>query len=245
MRLSTMDRTYGHTCTAYDSRMPTTSGRRRRPSLTREAVVAHAIAVADTEGADAVTIRRLATDHDVTPMALYWHFKDKDQLFDAIAESVCRSVSIPADTSARWGARLHGILQAFLEVLRSHPGVAGLVSTRMLLSEAGLDIAEHVLGLLREGGFPPEEAAEISSYLLASIITLVTAEPGSHAGLDGDEAAAAVRTRRAALSALDPQRFPNVIASAGALAMCSSRDEWFSRGVEILVAGTQELRPRK
>ena len=50
------------------------------PRLSREALVEAAMALADREGLDALTIRRLAGEIGVTPMALYWHVKDKDEL---------------------------------------------------------------------------------------------------------------------------------------------------------------------
>src|ERR1700729_255933 len=57
-----------------------------RPKLDREVVVDAALQVADTEGLEAVTIRRLAQELSVTPMALYWHFKDKEALLGAVAD---------------------------------------------------------------------------------------------------------------------------------------------------------------
>jgi len=56
-----------------------------RGRLSREAIVVGAIALADAEGLDAVTIRRLAQEHGVTPMAMYWHFSDKDSLLDGLS----------------------------------------------------------------------------------------------------------------------------------------------------------------
>src|SRR5690349_18471231 len=52
--------------------------RATKERLSRETVTERALALADAEGIDAVTIRRLATDLGVTPMALYWHFQDKE-----------------------------------------------------------------------------------------------------------------------------------------------------------------------
>lgn len=52
----------------------------KRNALSREIVVKRAIAIADAEGLQAVTIRRVAKELGVTPMALYWHFKDKNEL---------------------------------------------------------------------------------------------------------------------------------------------------------------------
>ena len=57
-----------------------------KPKLGRDTVMDAAMAIADAEGLDAVTIRRIATGLSVTPMALYWHFKDKDALLAAMAD---------------------------------------------------------------------------------------------------------------------------------------------------------------
>ncbi len=54
--------------------------------LSAASIVERAIQIGDTEGIDAVTIRRLATDLGVTPMALYWHFKNKEQLLIGMAD---------------------------------------------------------------------------------------------------------------------------------------------------------------
>ena len=51
-----------------------------RGRLTKQAVVQRALALADADGLDALTIRRLATELGVTPMALYWHFRNKEEL---------------------------------------------------------------------------------------------------------------------------------------------------------------------
>ncbi|WP_435127232.1 TetR/AcrR family transcriptional regulator [Actinacidiphila sp. bgisy144] len=63
--------------------------------LRREAIADSAIAIADVEGLEAVTIRRLAKQHNVTPTALYWHFKEKDQLLDGMAERLFANVELP------------------------------------------------------------------------------------------------------------------------------------------------------
>ena len=52
--------------------------------LTRESVIEVALTLADADGLDSVTIRRLAQHFSVTPMALYWHVKNKDELLQAM-----------------------------------------------------------------------------------------------------------------------------------------------------------------
>jgi TetR/AcrR family tetracycline transcriptional repressor len=210
--------------------------------LSRSVIVDDALRVADAEGLDAVTIRRLAQDHDVTPMALYWHFKDKDQLLDGVAEQLFALVDLPAEPEGgAWDRRLAVALNAFLAVLREHPNVADLPLTRALASAAGLRVAEHTLGLLREGGFSPDDAAEVGSFLLCAVTALVTGEPGPEKTLGGEDRDAAVRTRRAHLMSLAPQAFPSIIAAADTLADCRSEDHYFTRGVELLVGGVVSL----
>src|ERR1700757_1784677 len=137
-----------------------------RERLSRDTIVDGAIALADAEGLDTVTIRRLAQDHKVTPMALYWHFKDKGELLDGVAERLFADVRLPAPSPKPWPEQLRSILEALLNALRPHPEVAGLVSDRVLSSEAGLTVAERTLALLRHAGLSTERAAQVGGYLL-------------------------------------------------------------------------------
>jgi AcrR family transcriptional regulator len=218
------------------------SRRGARGTLSRTELVESALRIADTEGLEALTIRRLATDHGVTPMAVYWHFRDKDQLLGAVAERLFADVEAPDHPAATtWPERLRAELGAFLKVMRSHPAVAGLNLTRLLDSEAGLAVAERVLALLAQAGFPPDEAAEVGSYLMCATITLVTTEPGPEAVLEGEARDDAVRQRRAYLGALSPSRFPHILAAADTLSDCRGVDQHFARGLDLLVAGTRSL----
>jgi TetR/AcrR family tetracycline transcriptional repressor len=215
-----------------------------REKLHRETIVAGALALADAEGLDAVTIRRVAQDNGVTPMALYWHFKDKDQLLDGLAERLFADVVLPEPAKGPWYEKLRQALAAFLAAVRPHPGVAALAASRILVSEAGLTVADHVLGLLRGARFSEEQAAEVGGYLLFSTITLVTAEPGPGHELGKEAHEEAVRVKKAALSALSASRFPNVSASADALANCANEDSYYARGLDLLVQGTRGIQPK-
>ncbi|CAN5671432.1 TetR/AcrR family transcriptional regulator C-terminal domain-containing protein [soil metagenome] len=215
-----------------------------RVPLRTDALVTRALEIADGEGLEAVTVRRLAQEHGVTPMALYWHFSDKEQLLDGIAERLFAEVSLSEDPSGPWHEQLQGELMAFLEAIRPHPAVAHLVPARILDSEAGLVVADRILGLLRKAGFTPEDAAEVGSYLLCAIVTLVTSEPGPSHHLVDEPRDDAVRIRRAHLSSLSPRKFPNVTAAAGALADCRNEEFYYTRGIDLLVQGTKGVRRR-
>ncbi|HWO65323.1 MAG TPA: TetR/AcrR family transcriptional regulator C-terminal domain-containing protein [Umezawaea sp.] len=209
-----------------------------RERLDRDTVVTHAIALADAEGLDAVTIRGLAADLGVTAMALYWHFKNKDELLDGVADHLLRAVALPEDDSADWAERLRATVAALVAALRPHRALAPLIQPRVLVSDAGLALVEHSLALLAAAGFTPEEAAELSGHILAAAVTLVTAEPGTGGGVDD----AAVRAKRASLLSLAPGRFPHVVAAAEPLTWCANGDAYYARGVDLLVAGVRGLR---
>ncbi len=204
-----------------------------RERLSREAVIAGALALADREGLAAVTIRRLAGEAGVTPMALYWHVKDKDELLDGMGQQLFAEVALPPSHGEPWDVELRAVLTALLVALRRHPAAAGLAMTTVLTSDAGLVVAERALGLLCAAGLGAQEAAETGQLLLASMVTMVTAQPGDPGA---EETAAARRHKRALLGALEPGRFPYVVRLAEHLTHCDT-GEYDGRGVDVLVSG--------
>jgi AcrR family transcriptional regulator len=215
-----------------------------RGRLSRDVIVACAIALADKEGLEAVTIRRLAQEQGVTPMAMYWHFSDKDSLLDGIAESLIAAVKLPEPTDEPWDRQLHAILGAFLAAIRPHPAVAGLALRRILTAEPGLALAEQALALIRSAGFPPDHAAEAGSFLLCAVITLVTSQPGRPwQTLEGEARDQMFREKRAALEVLSPARYPNVLASAPWLVSCRGEEDYYTLNLNLLVQGIKGVQP--
>lgn len=210
--------------------------------LSRDAVTRAAVALADGDGLEALTIRRLATDLGVTPMALYWHFKDKDALYDGIAEAVLAEVRLPEAADGMedpepWDVQLRALLDALIEVLAEHPAVADLVKGRFMQNEPGRLITERVLALLRTGGFSPEHASQLAVYALLFMIGLVTGVPGQAIGTSDEDREQQVRTKWATLQALPPKRYPCIIESADSLTDCAASDQWLELGLDTLMAG--------
>jgi TetR/AcrR family transcriptional regulator, tetracycline repressor protein len=219
------------------------TGTATREKLSREAIAIGALELADREGVDAVTIRRLATDNSVTPMALYWHFTDKDAVLDGIAEQIYASVVLPEPTSEPWDLQLRDVLNAVLAAIRPHPLAADLLAPRVMKSEAGLVLAERVIGMLRHAGFSPQQSSQTASFLLCSIVTLVMTEPGKSSPLEGEARDEEYRAKRAQLESLDPKRFPSLLECAEFFLFCEDEDTYFARGIDFLVDGTRGVRP--
>jgi TetR/AcrR family transcriptional regulator, tetracycline repressor protein len=223
--------------------MASTATASTRERLSRESLAAGALELADREGLEAVTIRRLAQEHSVTPMALYWHFKDKDAVLDAIAERIYASVVLPEPTDEAWDVQLREVLLAVLAAIRPHPLAADLLAPRAMKSEAGLVLAERVIGMLRGVGFPAPRASQTASFLLCSIVTLVTSEPGKNSALTGEAQDEVDRGKRARLASLSPKLFPNLLETAPYFLFCDDEDEYFARGMDFLVDGTRGVLP--
>jgi AcrR family transcriptional regulator len=94
-------------------------GRRPR-GIQVDEIVGAAVAVADAEGTEAVSMRRIARDLDVGTMSLYWYVSSKEELHQLMLEQVQAEVEAPAP-SGDWQADLRGYARAMRAALRRHP----------------------------------------------------------------------------------------------------------------------------
>src|SRR5918997_3724515 len=215
-----------------------------RAPLTPRAVVDGALALADAGGLQAVTIRRLAGELGVTPMALYWHFRGKDELLDARAARIFEEVDPSVDASAAWQEQLRALLGSMLGVLRAHPSAATLLSTRTVSSEGGLRATEVVLGVLRRGGFSPAQATQIARHAVVTVVNLVGGEAGAVAGEGSGGLADARRGAPLLLGSLPPERYPRLVEAAVPLSEGVDPEAYFAFGLDLLLAGIEETAAR-
>ncbi len=162
--------------------MAPTKADAQRPRLSQAAVVGRALALADAEGVGALTIRRLAHELGVTPMALYWHFRNKDELLDGVADQLWSEIRTEVDPAAPWPEQLRGLLESLVAVLREHPSASQLLISGEKGSPAALHITEVALELLRQAGFGPADAAAIARNGLWTGLMLAMSEPGHDPG---------------------------------------------------------------
>jgi AcrR family transcriptional regulator len=210
-----------------------------QPRLSREAILDRALAVADAEGIDAVSVRRLARELGVTPMALYWHFDDKRALLHALGDRLLGGLDLTVDERVPWAEQLRTFLVSFTAVLRAHPSAAVLIGTLPTsASENALSATEVVLDILRRAGFAPEEAAHITTQIVRTTTSMVIAElhevpaPGEPAV--STEAEAYFR-------ALPPERFPRVIEAAGPLSAPEEPETFYDLVIELVLAGIEAV----
>jgi AcrR family transcriptional regulator len=216
----------------------------QQPKLTVDSVLERALALADAEGLDAVTIRRLARDLGVTPMALYWHVSNKDDLLDGMAARLLEQADIAVDASASWLDQLRQVLASLLAALRAHPAAAMLLSTRTVSSEGGLAVTEAILDILRRGGFSPAEATQVARHALSTLANMAGAEPGVVLREEAGTQAASRQRARQALAALPAERYPRLVEAAVPLSEGVEPETYFAFGLDLLLAGIETMAAR-
>ncbi len=215
-----------------------------RTRLSRSAVVDRALALADGEGVDALTIRRLATELGVTPMALYWHFRSKEELIAGLAERIWGEIRTDVDRSSPWFDQLRMMLESLIDVLRAHSSASSLLLTSEKLGPSHWQATETTLDILHVAGFDPRHASEIAKSALWTGLTLVMSEPGFDPGLTPQERAEVQRRKQVELASLPPDRYPRLVAAAVPMTSCDDNAEFHYRfGVDLFIAGVRALAP--
>lgn len=144
------------------------------PRLEREKIARTAIALADDEGLEAVSLRRIAERLGVTPMALYRHLENKDDLLDEMADRLYADLELPGE-QGHWWDGLAGLMRSARAVLLAHPWAAPLFA-RPLAGANAHALDEALRGCLRRAGFSVSETRELHDQLSNMVFALVAPE---------------------------------------------------------------------
>ena len=135
-----------------------------RLPLTRERVLATAVALADRGGIGSLSMRKLAQELGVEAMSLYHHVANKHDILDGLVDVVFSEIDLPSGEEG-WRAAMRRRAISAREALRRHPWATGLMESRPTPGAANLRHHDAVLGVLRGAGFPVELAAHAYSLL--------------------------------------------------------------------------------
>ena len=133
--------------------MPLSSARRSRAPLSRERILRAAIDLADEDGIEALTMRRLGRRLDVEAMSLYNHVADKDDIIDGMVELVAAEFEVP-DGAAGWRSSIRGSAISVHEVLFRHPWASRAMESRVRSGPVRLRLLDALVGVLAGAGFP-------------------------------------------------------------------------------------------
>ncbi len=135
--------------------MATQAGARTDPRapLTRERVLAAAVELADREGLDGLSMRKLGQVLGVEAMALYRHVRSKEDLLDGVIEVVVGQIRRPRPART-WEATLRAQVMEARRVMLLHPWARRALEERGTTGPAILAYVEAILAILHDAGFP-------------------------------------------------------------------------------------------
>jgi AcrR family transcriptional regulator len=220
---------------------PPTDDQDRRPQLTREQVVAEALTVIAEQGIQALTMRALAARLGVVPGALYHHVRNKQQLQDLLLDGVLAEVDVHLDPSLDWTDQLKLLAHRLRQVLEAHPGIAGILKTRDPLGPHSLALAEALLGPLQAAGFADREAGLAFFLLVDYAIGFAVSSPATSVNEQRVRDPATRTQLHQFFRSLPTDRFPALVA-LGEHVWVDNRDQRFTAGLDVLVAGLEHGR---
>lgn len=220
--------------------MPTTEPQRRdagskrstRQALSRERIARTALELADREGLEALSMRRLAAELDVGTMTLYGYFRSKEELIDAAVDAATEEAPI-AVGGGTWKERLRELMRGVHEHLGRHPSGVRIRLVRPMLSPRALQITEAGLAILEGAGFDRANAARAYRALFTYTFGFASFNSPEHP----EEAR---RHTKAALTALAPDEYPTLSEAASEAADTVAGDTQFAFGLDRLLDGLEE-----
>jgi AcrR family transcriptional regulator len=135
-----------------------------RTPLSRERVLLNAVTTADEGGVECLTMRKLAQELGVVPMALYKHVANKDDMLDGMVDVVFSEIDLPP-SGTDWKTAMRRRAVSARQVLSRHRWAIGLTESRMKPGPTNLRHHDSVIGSLREAGFSIEMAIHAYSAL--------------------------------------------------------------------------------
>ena len=216
-----------------------------RRSLSRARILEAALHLADAEGLDAVTMRRLAGDLGVAPMALYTHFRSKEELLGGLLDLLAGEVQIPDARASDWQGELANLARSMRRQLLAHPAFVPLVATKDPMTPNTLRVFEAVLRLLRDRGFEGEALTHAFYPVFVYTVGFVAQEVARFSGGESepDQISEVERQMRVQLESLPIKEFPTIVELAPHLARCA-QEEYFDYGLDCLLSGIAERMAR-
>jgi len=141
----------------------------------RQEILDAAMAIADEDGLDRVSMRTVAEQVGVTPMALYRHFEGKTALLDGMVERLVTSLA-PERLTGSWDEQLTALAHAYRELAHRHPWSAQLLFSRPSVTPDAQRVTEFIYAALREGGVPEPEVGRMERLVTTFVIGFAASE---------------------------------------------------------------------
>jgi AcrR family transcriptional regulator len=206
-----------------------------RGRLSREAIVATAVRLIETEGEAAASMRRISAELGVAAMSLYNHVPNKAALLDGVGEYVRAQIQLPTDPGLSWDQQARELMRAFRAVVESYPRCIELMMARAPSSLVGLEPLEYALEMAEQAGFTGQDALRVVRAFTAYAIGAATT------AAQRANVVRSLQSDGATLPELpDAEQFPRINALGLALFVIDDTD--FDFGLDLLIEAVTHLR---
>jgi len=207
-------------------------GRQTRVPLTRERVLRAAIDVADREGIEAITMRRLGRELGVEGMALYRYVANKDDVLDGVVDLLVSDIDLPSSTGDDWRAAIRRRAMVARKIIRRHRWAPRLITSRQAMGPSMLRYLEAVTADFRDGGFS-HELGHHAMHVLGARLWGFSQEPFNEGELSPEVTRAFVRQ-------ISEGDYPAI---AAALSDAHHDDDLeFAFGLDLILDGLERAR---
>ncbi len=206
--------------------------RRTRPAkdaLSREIIVKTAFVLLAAEGLSGMSMRKIAKHLDTGASSLYVYVKNIQELYSYVVDYGLRDVILPEGRPNSWKSELVSLLNSYLNVLYTSPGVAELALTTIPIGPYSLAINEYILARLQAGGAQAKSAAWGADMLLL-YVTSVAFEQSSR-----EQKGMTLQSIRDSYQSLDAVKYPMLVRLNEE--MFSGDEERFQWGLEVILQG--------
>ncbi|HEY8472287.1 MAG TPA: TetR/AcrR family transcriptional regulator C-terminal domain-containing protein [Natronosporangium sp.] len=210
--------------------------RPRRRRLTREQIVAAAVALLDADGVAGLSMRRLAARLRVAPMSIYEHVAGKEDILDLALDAAFAEIDPGVSSDGDWRATIAHQLTEGRRVMHRHPWMITLVGSRPLLGPATLERSERFYAALHRAGLAGPALVAAVNALFGFLHGFVASELTWRlsVGRHGDSE---LRRRASELLARHADRLPTL--ARHARLDDADADAGFQRCVDMILDGIQ------
>lgn len=215
------------------------SNTKKRKPLSRERVLEAAMGLADRDGIEPLTIRKLATELEAKPMAIYHHVASKEEILDGMVDSVFAEIELPPGELG-WTDAVRVRSISAREALGRHPWATPMMESRTSPGPATLRQHDAMLGCLRRGGL----SLEMAAHAYALIDSFVYGFALQEANLPGGGGGEIVEMAGDLIDAMPPEEYPNLVEFTTEHVMRPgySFSDTFELGLDLLLDGLEAAR---
>lgn len=204
--------------------------------LTRDRILTTALRLVDEHGVEALSMRRLATELGVDPMAIYHHLPGKQAILAGLIEIVFNELQLPAIESATWQEQVRAFARAYHSLTRAHPNlILYLVTDPESCANAALVANEVLYTALAAAELSPVAIVRTADLVVDYLNGFALAESSDRIGKPGERQELLRR-----LSEQPPEQFPTMRWVFNHLTQDEIQAD-IEVGLEIILAGIETI----